>query len=159
MREERINVNIGQSYASKRPVILQTVLGPCVAVCLHDSKNRIGGMNHIFLPGSAKAGQINSITKYSENAMECLLREILDLGGNRRHLVAKAFGGAHVIPVMYHGFSVGNKIISFVEDFLKRERIIVIAKDLGGIYTRKVCFYTDSGKAFVKRISRSALSG
>jgi chemotaxis protein CheD len=147
-----MNIHIGQLYASRHPMILQTLLGPCVAVCLYDSKNRIGGMNHIFLPGSSNTAQIESVTKYGKNAMESLIKMILDLGGDRNHFVAKAFGGAHVIPEISGEFWVGKKIAVFVEDFLKKVGITLVAKDLGGTYTRKVFFYTDSGNVFVKRI-------
>jgi chemotaxis protein CheD len=31
--------------------ILQTLLGSCVATCIHDPVARVGGLNHFLLPG------------------------------------------------------------------------------------------------------------
>ncbi len=58
-----IRIDIGEFYASKEPRIIQTVLGPCVAVCLFDPANRIGGMNHIFLPRKATIGDSYAVLR------------------------------------------------------------------------------------------------
>ena len=53
-------------------------------------------MNHIFLPGNDSNTKLSM--RYGENAMKYLIKNICDLGGDRKNLVAKVFGGAHVIP-------------------------------------------------------------
>jgi hypothetical protein len=46
---------IGEVVASATPLLLQTVLGSCVAVCLRDPVAYVGGMNHIPVrPGVVK---------------------------------------------------------------------------------------------------------
>jgi chemotaxis protein CheD len=39
-----------QAVSDRVDTTLQTVLGSCVAACLHDPVRRIGGMNHFLLP-------------------------------------------------------------------------------------------------------------
>ena len=47
----RIHVGQGEHYVSSDPdVMLTTILGSCVAVCLRDPRAGIGGMNHFLLP-------------------------------------------------------------------------------------------------------------
>jgi len=45
-----ISLYIGDVAASRLPIVLGTLLGSCVAVCLYDPVLRAGGMNHILLP-------------------------------------------------------------------------------------------------------------
>ncbi|MGA2401571.1 MAG: chemotaxis protein CheD [Syntrophobacteraceae bacterium] len=93
-----IRIHIGGLHASKEPAVIDTVLGSCVAVCLHDAVERIGGMNHILLPGEAELTHFDTSARYGINAMELLINTIATLGGNRRRIAAKAFGGAHILP-------------------------------------------------------------
>ena len=148
--KKQVTIKIGELYATDEPTVIYTLLGSCVAVCMYDKKNQIGGMNHIFLPGNNK---LDSSTRYGENAMKYLIKNICALGGNRKNLVAKAFGGAHVIPVISKEIGIGPKIVEFVTDYLKNEKIEIIAHDFGGDKTRKVYFHTDTGMAYVKQIA------
>ena len=145
-----VTIKIGELYAAAEPTVIYTLLGSCVAVCIYDKKNRIGGMNHIFLPGNKEA---SLSTRYGENAIKYLIEEISRLGGERKNLTAKAFGGAHVIPGISREFGVGSKIVDFVIDYLKKEKIKIVSQDLGGTKARKVFFHSDTGMAFVKQVS------
>ncbi|HEX2974864.1 MAG TPA: chemotaxis protein CheD, partial [Bacteroidales bacterium] len=37
-------------FVSREPVIVNTILGSCVAVCLYDTLLKYGGINHYMLP-------------------------------------------------------------------------------------------------------------
>jgi chemotaxis protein CheD len=55
--EKRIHVGQGEHHVTSDPsVMLTTILGSCVAMCLRDSESGIGGMNHFLLPEGAGAG-------------------------------------------------------------------------------------------------------
>ena len=150
----QVTIKIGELYAAAEPAVIYTLLGSCVAVCMYDIKNKIGGMNHIFLPGNDK---MTSSTRYGENAMKHLIRRIINLGGNRENIVAKAFGGGHVIPVLSEE-GVGSKIIAFVTNFLKENEIKLVASDFGGNMPRKVFFHTDTGTAYVKQLAPHSIN-
>ena len=81
----------------------------------------------------------------------------MNLGVDRKRIVAKVFGGASVIPGISEDYAVGHKICKFIVEFLQNEKIRIINRDLGGIYTRKIFFHTDTGDVFLKR-SRSMKS-
>jgi len=134
-------------------VVIETVLGSCVAACLYDPVSRIGGMNHILLPGNPDIQHYSDNARYGINAMELLINRITDLGGYGQRIVAKVFGGSHLFPSISKENGTGIKNITFVMEFLKREKIKVISKNTGGHDSRRIYFHTDTGDVFLKRIN------
>ncbi|MFN2268650.1 MAG: chemotaxis protein CheD, partial [Desulfonatronovibrio sp.] len=152
---KKIHIHIGEYYASREPAIIHTVLGSCVAVCLYDPYQGIGGMNHILLPGKADLDKFDVSARYGVNAMELLINRMMSLGVDRRRLVAKVFGGAHMISSISKENGVGDKNVTFAMDFLKRENIRLVSSDVGKKDSRKILFCTDSGDVYLKRVSSS----
>ncbi len=152
--KKQVTINTGESYASKDPIIINTLLGSCVAVCLYDPINRIGGMNHILFPGQPDIKKFDTSAKYGINAMDILITQIVKLGGQRNNLVAKAFGGAHILPEISKENGVGRKIVAFVKAFLKTEKLQLVNSDLEGVDIRKIFFHTDTGDVFLKRMKQ-----
>lgn len=140
----------GELYASKRNVMIVTVLGSCVSVCLMDSTARIGGMNHFMLPDRAGSQSLLSEpARYGAHAMEMLINNLLSMGANRSRLIAKVFGAGRVLPGMS---DVGARNAQFALEYLERERIAVAARDVGGYHARKVYFFVETGRVLVKEI-------
>lgn len=150
--KREVSIHIGEYYASRMPTIIGTLLGSCVAVCLFDPVRQIGGMNHILLPGKADMKCFDAPARYGINAMELLINKIMKLGGNRKLLRAKAFGGAHLLPAISEEKGVGRKISAFVLEFLRNESIRLVNHDLGGHESRRIYFHTSTGDVFLKRI-------
>jgi chemotaxis protein CheD len=150
--KKKASIYIGGLYASKEPAVIETLLGSCVAVCLHDPVEQIGGMNHILLPGRADMKHFDAISRYGINAMELLINRIMALGSKRHPLVAKVFGGAHVLPAISIENGMGRKNVEFVLDFLQMEDISIVRQDVGGHDTRRIFFHTDTGEVLLKRI-------
>jgi len=64
-----ITVVQGDFAVSADPsAVMSTVLGSCVAMCLFDAVNRVGGMNHFLLATSTLAESDD--LKYGINAIE-----------------------------------------------------------------------------------------
>ena len=156
--KKAISIHIGGLHAIRGAAIIETTLGSCVAVCLYDPQEQIGGMNHILLPGKADLAHFDAAARYGVNAMELLINRIMAIGGNRFQLVAKVFGGAHLLQAISIENGVGKKNAEFVVEFLQMERIRIIGCDLGGCESRKIYFHTDTGDVFLKRISSSFYS-
>jgi len=149
----RIRIFAGDVATSVDPAEIDTLLGSCVAVCLYDPGLRAGGMNHIMLPGDARD---TKCTRFGVNAMELLINELMRKGGARHRFVAKAFGGANVLPGLEFG-GVGDNNVQFVHDFLALERIPLVAGRLGGINGIHVYFRTDTGDVRVKSVDGKQL--
>lgn len=125
-------------------LVLTTVLGSCVAACLHDPHALVGGMNHFLLPGEDRTFAMDEAERYGAYLMELLINGLMQLGASRKRIQAKLFGGARVVP----GLSdVGRKNGAFAERFLKREGIALIGSDLGGQKGRRLQFWPASGRA------------
>lgn len=151
---ERRRISIGEVMASRQPLIVQTLLGSCVAVCLRDPVSSIGGMNHILLPFSSTSSRAASS---GVHAMELLINQIMSLGGNRKSLVAKAFGAANVLACLQPP-TAGDRNAQFVRQFLAAEGIPLLAQRLGGKHAVQVNFRTDTGKTLVHSVDGSPLS-
>jgi chemotaxis receptor (MCP) glutamine deamidase CheD len=155
--ELSVTLYIGGYYATGERAVIRTVLGSCIAVCLFDPVACVGGMNHYMLPtpGSDAADP----SRFGVYAMELLIGDVQKAGGQRKRLVAKVFGGAHVLESRESADSVPNQNIAFIDEFLTEERIPVLARDVGGRAPRSVRFHADSGRAFVRLLPPVAFHG
>jgi chemotaxis protein CheD len=145
----------GEYYYTGKDMVIVTVLGSCVSACIRDRVKGLGGMNHFMLPDGGDPGNpVSASMRYGTYAMEVLINDLLKSGARREHLEAKVFGGGAVL----RGFSamnVGERNAAFVINFLKTERIPVLAEDLNDIYPRKVYFFPRTGKVLVKKLMQT----
>ena len=152
---ERVTVMQGQALASAgQSIEYSTVLGSCVATCLYDPETRVGGMNHFLLsepPANTPGAKIDE--HYGVYLMELLINEQLKRGATRSTLEAKVFGGGAVISGM-NTINVGERNTAFVLDYLKTEKIPIVAKDLLDSYPRKVYYFPETGRVLVKKLHR-----
>jgi chemotaxis protein CheD len=151
--KSRVSLYIGEVAASMSPVVMDTLLGSCVAVCLYDPVLRAGGMNHILLP-KCQAG--DESPRCGIHAMELLINKLMKLGGEKRRFVAKAFGGANVLRGIKM-LPIGEGNATFVRAFLATERIPLIAERMGGNHAVHLYFRTDTGKVTVQTVDGSRL--
>lgn len=145
----------GEYYYTKKPMLIVTVLGSCVAACIRDRVSGIGGMNHFMLPDGAgdPTNPASTSMRYGAYAMEMLINQILKAGGKRENLEAKVFGGGNVLQGFTH-MNVGERNAQFVRTFLRNENIRVLAEDLNDIYPRKVYFFPATGRVLVKKLKK-----
>lgn len=149
----------GDFHASAVPMEITTVLGSCVAACLHDPVARVGGMNHFMLPVAPDDvveihDPASRAARYGTHAMELLINRMVALGALRERLQAKVFGGAKVLRDL-NNFGVGTRNACFVLEFLQREEIPLLDGLLGGEQPLKVCMEATTGKVMVRRLSRA----
>lgn len=141
----------GEYFVADQNMMLVTVLGSCVAACIRDTELGIGGMNHFMLPDEGGREVVSSSARYGTYAMEVLINHLLKLGGRRNRLEAKVFGGGAVLESLATS-NVGVKNAEFVLDYLRTEKIPVLAKDLLDSYPRKVYYFPCSGRVLVKKL-------
>ena len=148
----QVSIGIGDYFASSQDVVIHTVLGSCVAVCLYDPENKIGGMNHILMPFNPDINKYDASARYGINAMELLINAIMRLGGNRKKMVAKTFGGANLLMAVSQDNAMGVRNVEFVVNFLRAEKIKILSRDFGGHDSRKIFFHIATGEVFLKRV-------
>jgi chemotaxis protein CheD len=138
-------------FVTTEDLVLQTVLGSCVAACIHDRTAGIGGMNHFMLPDDSDNRAASDAIRYGAYAMEVLLNELLKGGAKRERMEAKVFGGAAVLAGMTT-LNIGDRNSEFVRRYLAMEKVRVAAEDLQGNYPRKVAFLPGTGQVMVKKL-------
>lgn len=136
-------------FVSREPIMVSTVLGSCIAVCLWDSRLAIGGMNHYLLP--LWNGDGLATPKYGNIAIRQLVEKILAQGAERKNLQAKIFGGAAMWDNSNGLFAIGLRNIELSQQQLKELQIPVIASDVGGTLSRKIFFNTGDGSVLLRR--------
>ena len=146
----------GEYFATRDHVVISTVLGSCVAVALYDPKNHFAGLNHFMLPGRLGPNQLagSETGKYGIFAMEFLVNEMIKLGAKKGDLVAKVFGGGHVLNrSVDNGGSIPSSNVTFAFDYLQTEGIKVQSSDVGGTIARKIFLEPETFKVWLKRIT------
>ncbi len=139
----------GQLFVATEPAVVTTILGSCVAVCLWDSTQGFGGINHYLLPTGVKTAAAG--LRYGNVAIEQLLERLSRAGVHVPNLRAKLFGGACVLDAMRGRENhLGDKNVEIAERVLAEAGIPVVASDVGGGRGRKLIFYPHDGSALIK---------
>jgi chemotaxis protein CheD len=143
---KRINIIQGEFCVAGEPdVLIGTLLGSCIAVCLHDAVARVGGMNHFLLgePGSHERVRGADMTRYGVHAMELLVNEMMKRGAVRSRLRAHLYGGANIVAGLGQ---IGTSNAAFARKFIATEGIAVGHTEIGGNQARRVEFMPFLGK-------------
>lgn len=142
----RIPIVQGEHRVVAEPdVIISTLLGSCVAVCLQDPVARVGGMNHFLLsePGNDSVLGKGEEQRYGVHAMELLINAMMQHGAARARLRAHLYGGANIIAGLG---AIGSGNASFARQFMETEGIAIGRCELGGTRARKVEFMPYEGR-------------
>ncbi len=137
----------GQLVVAEKETLISTLLGSCVAVCLHDPLTKIGGMNHYLLP--EVLGNEKPSPRYGTFAIAELIKEMDRKGADIDQLQAKVFGGASVVADNRIGESIGRRNIELAEELLKKNGIWIVRKDVSGTKSRKITFDTSTFEVLV----------
>ncbi|MBV5340192.1 MAG: chemotaxis protein CheD [Deltaproteobacteria bacterium] len=148
----------GEIFVSRKPVLISTVLGSCVAVTLFSASSRFGAICHAMMPENA--GRENDV-RYVDTALRHLYQCIVKHGvGN--DLVVKMFGGAQVLDVGDSSstkLTIGEQNVAKAEEVLGSLGLAITARDTGGMHGRKLFFCTRSGDVYLRRMrSRQSLN-
>ncbi len=154
----RVFILPGEAKYSRRPTIISTLLGSCVSVCLHDKKNKWGGLNHFMLP-YRESGKL-APGKYGDFAITSLIEVAQRVGTLKQDLVASLFGGGAVTGHLgsmesVSGGNVGERNIAAAREIMRFHKIPIVREDLGGFNGRKIAMNTETNEIELKQIQRS----
>lgn len=126
-------------------LVLSTILGSCIACCLHDRSSAIGGMNHFLLPAppDGLAGRGGDAERYGLFAMEVLVNAMLKRGATRSTMRAHLYGGANLHVGMR---AIGSENARFARAFLAADGIALAHEDTGGGNARRIEFQPATGR-------------
>ncbi len=144
---KRIILNIGEFAVSKEPVVLETILGSCVGICLWDAGQRIGGLNHYLLPNEQTDTPRSSV--YGGTSIQLLVKAMLEEGAAMDHLVAHIYGGGMVINKLDDVFNIGMENVLIARQMLQEYGIPVVGEYIRARQGIRVSFKTASGEMTV----------
>ncbi|MGH1462014.1 MAG: chemotaxis protein CheD [Neptuniibacter sp.] len=145
-----VKVAPGEFYVSNSDMVITTVLGSCISVCIHDPVKKLGGLNHFMLPNSGSNDDLSRSMRYGFFAMEQLINELMKYGCRRESLQIKLTGGGEMIRSAIN--QIGQQNIDFILQYLKDEGLNFIASDLGGNRARKVAYFPLEGRMLVNKL-------
>lgn len=135
----------GEFHASRRPVMTETLVGSCVTVCLYNTKEGFGAMNH-FLRDRPKDESDSQIGAYGTSATRQIVKAMLKIDAEPRHYRAAVFGGATVLRTPSADGAIGQANVAAALEVLKSAGIRVVRQEVGGSRGRRVRFNTQTGE-------------
>lgn len=129
-------------------------LGSCVGIAMRDPQTGIGGLLHIMLPQYVRAGFDDTVhygmvnlAKYADTGLDELVHTLVQRGADKKRLVAKIAGGAHMIVCMEdkEDLDISSKNVEAVRKKLEELQIPILAEEVGGHHPRTLVFDTKTG--------------
>ena len=138
----------GEYSLVNRFLIIETLVGSCVSVCLYNTKTGQAAMNH-FLHDVPRGENICDIGQYGSSATEYIIRALMRFDPNSSHYRAQIFGGAAVIKNCNEQ-NVGQKNIDIARKILNDNCISIIREETGGRRGRRIKFDTATNEVFCR---------
>jgi chemotaxis protein CheD len=146
-------LHAGQVFVSGQGESVVLILGSCVAVCIWDRVNAIGGATHYLLPTWDGRGVRSP--RHGDVAISVLLQRLLEAGADRGQLRAKIFGGGCLFDSKRDQSSnrehhLGSRNVEVALELLTKARIPVVSTEIGENRGQRIVFHTGSGETLVK---------
>lgn len=139
----------------KEDVLITYSLGSCIGVTFFDPVAHVGGLVHCMLPLSRvdpeKAKQKPCM--FADTGLQMVLKAIFELGAKRRNIIVKAAGAATLMD-RKGLFRIGERNYAMLRKVLWKNNILITTEDIGGIKTRTMTLYMDSGITTIKSRGR-----
>jgi two-component system chemotaxis response regulator CheB len=156
LENQRVFLLPGEVVIARKPTVIATLLGSCVAVCLYNTKEKFGGMNHFLLPSGSDESIEN---KYGDVSTNNLIDHMVRFDADVKRLVAKVYGGGSVVGhLSLAGFDIGARNIEMAIAVLAQRGVRIVERDTGGTHGRKIYFDNATGEVDMRLIQKSELS-
>jgi len=146
-------VGISEMKTSDRAedILVTYSLGSCVGLAVYDPVACVGGLIHCMLPLSkidpVKAQQTPCM--FTDTGVPALIQTVLDMGAQKRRLVAKVAGAARLLDEK-GTFKIGERNYIVLRKVLWKNDILIAAEDTGGTIARTMYLYMDSGRTMIR---------
>jgi chemotaxis protein CheD len=149
----------GESYLTRKPAIIRTILGSCVGVTFWSARLGVGALTHSQLPrcptNSFAGLSLAEGRRYVDFSIRDIARQFDALGAHRTEVEVKLFGGADVLLVSDEASTkatVGKLNCEAAIEVLRDEGFAVIASSLGGSAGLNIRFDTRTGEVLLRRL-------
>jgi chemotaxis protein CheD len=158
--QQKIIVGVGDLAVSNdaNTVIATFALGSCVGLVLYDTVVQAGGLLHCMLP-EASLNPKKAVTQpamFADTGFTELLRLLDAFKVQRSRLKAFVAGGSSMSGAS-DLFRIGDRNSKKLKELLFKERIPILAEDLGGTHNRTLHFNVKTAtiEAKISGVSKS----
>lgn len=146
-----LHLNPGELVVARKPVLISTILGSCVSVCLHNP-NGASAMCHAVMPIMNHYKQ-NPPFYYVDRSIEYMFKQ---LAGER--FTIKLYGGANSLGCLknekaHSAFAVGPKNIVAARETIKKAGFAITFEQTGGDRGCRLLFNTGTGEIIYKKFA------
>jgi len=147
-----MTVGLGQAVVTEQPVAVLGI-GSCVAVFIFDPDMGLAAVAHVVLPHDDEHASLDTPARSAPAAVRWAVSELTRRGCDRRRLVAKLVGGAHLLAGVDLP-DIGAANVAAVRAALRAEGIPVVAEDVGADYGRTAHADPATGRIVVLALGR-----
>lgn len=140
----------GEYFVTNKDMLIVSVVGASVVVCIRDADSGIGGMTHFMAPSQhheLNGSLLDAAQAVATNAIESLIKQLVDAGCVKSAMEAKVFSGPCAFDEKL------SPDVTFIERSLKSKIATSRMHALAETPASKVYFFPKSGKVLVKKIS------
>ncbi len=148
---KRIYVEPGSAEIVEGRALLETFLGSCVGVALHDPKAGVGGLLHVLLPSGSERNQRERPYTYAASGIPALIEAMEKREADRRRIKAHLAGGASILgadSVPYP--KIGERNLVACRTMLELYSIPILTDSTGGRSGQSMRFYLPEGRVEVQ---------
>ena len=141
----------GEILVSQNPILVNTILGSCVAITMYSPGRKVGAICHAIHPSDPKQEQN---FHYVETAIHNIYDRMIEYGGEA-DLVVKLFGGAQVLEFGLNtsaAKTIGAQNIIQAKRVLEELGLPLAGTDVGGKRGRKLFFSIKTGDVYVRKL-------
>lgn len=154
-----VKVGIAEMNVVKSPNSIRTTgLGSCVGVILYDTTTKIAGLVHVMLPDSSIVKNTKELNKakFADTAISELVLRMKFQGVHSTNLKAKIAGGAEMFSFSSTNemMRIGPRNVEAVKQALIKERISLVAEDVGGNSGRTIEFNPENSILQIRTVNK-----
>jgi chemotaxis protein CheD len=149
-------VKVAELQVGSGDDVLMTVgLGSCVAIVLHDSTARVGGMAHVLLPSPALSRHDSNAAKFPQTAVPRLLELMAKQGASPRRITGRLVGGASMFASLAAPGTIqmGERNLVASRQVLNAHGIPLVGQSVGGDFGRTVRLRVADGRVEVSSVA------
>lgn len=147
-------IGVGDCQVSADPeaVLVTYALGSCIAVVIHDSVSKVGGLLHYLLPESSldKAKAEQRPYMFAGTGIPLLFHRAYELGAVKSRLEVAVLGGAQVMDTG-GTFNIGKRNHLALRKIFWKAGVLIHHEEVGGTTSRTVRLEVATGKVVLRQ--------
>lgn len=144
----------GEYFVGDANFRVRTLLGSCVSIALWHATRRAGAICHFLLPSRGEPGDGTLDSRYADEVMLLMTKDLKQMCVSPTQCTAKIFGGGDMFPGQTRSdvCSVGLKNGEAARAVLREHRIPVASESLFGVGHRQIIFDISNGDVWSRQI-------